>query len=71
MSATKPRYMLRLTVVEIDADGEERDVPETYTTMWAIEDAQEADYIAQTQCWGANKQFAARADCSLVTPKEA
>lgn len=61
--------MLRIEVVEIDEDGEERDTVAEYTTMWAIEDAQEADYIACVMRAFAMKKFSERADHSPVTPQ--
>lgn len=66
----KPRYMLRIEVVEIDADGEERDEFAEYTTELAIEDAQEADLIAQELLGDAERMMLLRDDSSPVTPHE-
>lgn len=70
MSATKPRYMLRTQVVEIDAEGEERATFWQNQTNIAIADAYQAQWIAGDLINIALDKFSARADSSPVTPHE-
>jgi hypothetical protein len=65
-----PRYMIRIEVKEIDANGVIRDTYGEYATTLAIEDAQEADYVASTYARFANARFAARADSSPVAGED-
>lgn len=67
---SKPRFMLRIEVLKINEDGEVRDTFVTYTTELAIEDAQEADWLARCAWVDTDIRFIARADSSPVTPHE-
>jgi hypothetical protein len=65
------RYMIKIEVVEIGIEGQETDIYERYATALAIEDAQEADWIARWARVDVDKCFRFRADSSPVTPKDA
>jgi hypothetical protein len=67
----KPRYMIKIEVVEIGIEGQETDIHERYATELAIEDAQEADMIARDLLLDANRAFRPLHDSSPVTPGEA
>jgi hypothetical protein len=65
-----PRYIIEIKVREVDANGVIRDTYGEYATTLAIEDLQEADYVAHTLRWDTNTKFAARHDSSPVAGED-
>jgi hypothetical protein len=62
-----PRYIIEIKVREVDAQGIVRDTYGEYATTLAIEDAQEADFIARKFLLDeAQYRFALRSDSSPV-----
>jgi hypothetical protein len=64
------RYIIEIKVREVDAQGVVRDTYGEYATELAIEDVEEANYIASMYTSTINMAFDARHDSSPVTGED-